>query len=206
MNICIFASGTGSNFKALVESAEAGYLTSRISLLITNNSNSGAAGIAAKHGIDCVHISRQKFPEISEAEYADLFSKELESRAIDFIALCGYMKPVLPSVLSKYKDRIVNVHPALIPSFSGKGMFGMHIHKAVIQSGVKVTGLTIHFVDGEYDSGRIIFQKCCDVLADDDAESLCERVKRLEHRYYPEIIKMFEEGRVRISPDKVNIV
>ena len=203
MNICVFASGAGSNFNAILRSAEGGFLTSEVSLLITNNSGSGAAQIALDQGVECLHLSRKKFPELSETEYSNFFLNELTSRGIDFIVLCGYMKMVERDVTEHFRNRIINIHPALLPSFGGKGMFGINVHKAVIESGVKVSGITIHFVDGEYDTGRIIFQKCCEVKDDDNEISLEARIRKLEHMHYPEVIKKFEEGEVTVVGRRV---
>lgn len=197
MNICVFASGTGSNFRALIDSAEAGHISSKISLLITNNSDCGAAVIAAERGIECLHISKRK-SDLSDNDYGRLFTEALEQRQIDFIALCGYMKMVEPAVTEKFRNRIINIHPALLPSFGGKGMYGINVHRAVIESGAKVSGITIHFVDGSYDTGRILFQKCVEVEPDDTEYTLEEKVKKLEHRYYPEAIKSIEEGRMAL--------
>lgn len=205
MNICVLASGAGSNFRELVRSSENGLITSQISLLITNNSDSGAGFIAKDHGVECLHISRKKFSMLSDGEYSSMFLHELISRKIDFITLCGYMKRVPENVLGHFRNRIINIHPALLPSFGGKGMYGMNVHEAVIRSGVKVSGITIHFVDGDYDLGRIIFQKCCEVSDDDDASSLSEKVKKLEHQYYPLVVRKFEEGKVIIAGDRVTL-
>ncbi len=95
-------------------------------------------------------------------------------------------------VLKKYKNKIINIHPALLPSFGGKGMYGINVHKAVIASGVKVSGITVHFVNENYDEGKIIFQKCCEVKSDDDELSLQKKILKLEHKYYTQVIKMFE--------------
>lgn len=205
MNICVLASGAGSNFRELVRSSENGLITSQISLLITNNSDSGASIIAKDHGVECLHISRKKFCTISDDEFSAMFLHELVSRKIDFITLCGYMKRVPQTVLEHFRNRIINIHPALLPSFGGKGMYGINVHEAVIRSGVKVSGITIHFVDGDYDLGRIIFQKCCEVSDDDDAFSLSEKVKKLEHQYYPVIVRKFEEGSVSFAGDRVTV-
>lgn len=190
----MFASGTGSNFKAIVDASNDKYLSSRVSLLISNNSDCGAAEIARKNNIDFVHISRKVYPNLSETEYSQLFIKALEDHDIDLIVLAGYMKLIVPEVLKKYKGRIINIHPALLPAFGGKGMYGLNVHKAVIESGEKKTGITIHYVDENYDDGEIIFQECIDVDENGDAESLQKKVLKLEHKYYPEIIKRIEEG------------
>ncbi len=205
MNICIFASGAGSNFNAILRSAEDGYLSSKISLLITNNSGSGAAQIALKNGVECLHISRKKFAQLDDTEYSDMILNELTSRGIEFVVLCGYMKMIENSVTEHFKDSIINIHPALLPSFGGKGMFGINVHKAVIDSGVKVSGITIHFVDGGYDTGRIIFQKCCEVYDSDDEFTLDERIRKMEHTYYPEVIRKFEEGKIIVDDNKIQV-
>lgn len=194
MKICIFASGQGSNFQAIVDAINKKYLKSEISLLITNNSGCGAVDIAVKNKIPFVHISRTNFPDLTDETYSDKFSENLREFKIDFIVLAGYMKMIEKSVLKDFHNRIVNIHPALLPSFGGKGMYGINVHKAVIESGVKVSGVTVHFVDEHYDKGKIIFQKCCDVLNEDDEFSLQEKIKKMEHRYYPEVIRMVEDG------------
>jgi len=113
------------------------------------------------------------------------------------------MKMVEPDVTEHFRNRIINIHPALLPSFGGKGMFGINVHRAVIENGVKVSGITVHFVDNEYDTGRIIFQKCCEVKDDDDEITLEAKIRKLEHMHYPEVIKKFEEGKVLVVGKRV---
>ncbi len=206
VNICIFASGAGSNFHSILRAANKGFLSSRISLLITNNSSSGAAIIARENGVECLHISKRNFAGLNEQEFASVFTESLSKRGIDFIALCGYMKPVPDEVLSDFKDKIINIHPALLPSFGGKGMYGINVHKAVIDSGVKVSGITVHFVDGVYDTGRIIFQKCCNVKPDDNEFTLEAKIKELEHEWYPQVIREFELGNIELVNGKAAIM
>lgn len=203
MNICVFASGAGTNFKAILDSQKKGYLSSKVALLITNNSGCGAVDLAKENDVDYLHVSKKIFPALSEKEYSNIFLTALEKYKIDFIVLAGYMKIIEPGVIKIFKNRIINIHPALLPSFGGKGMFGINVHRAVIASGVKVSGVTIHFVDENYDKGKIIFQKCCVVESDDDEVSLQKKILKMEHRYYPEIIKKFEEGKVDIENGKV---
>ncbi|MBL8008874.1 MAG: phosphoribosylglycinamide formyltransferase, partial [Ignavibacteria bacterium] len=137
MNICVFASGAGSNFKAILDSIKKGVLRSRVCLLITNNPDCGAVKIAEKYKINHLTLNKKLFPELSEKEYSDKFLYALKKYEIDFIVLAGYMKMIRPEVLRKYKNKIINIHPALLPSFGGKGMYGINVHKAVIASGVK---------------------------------------------------------------------
>ncbi|MCX7833079.1 MAG: phosphoribosylglycinamide formyltransferase [Ignavibacteria bacterium] len=193
LNISIFASGTGSNFEAILKAKKKGLIKSTIALLITNNSQCGAVEIARKNSIDVVHISRKVYPELSEEKYTEIFLNVLKTYNIDFIVLAGYMKLLPPSLVDEYENRIINIHPALLPSFGGKGMYGINVHRAVLESGVKVTGITIHFVNKEYDKGRIIFQKCVEIYPDDDEYSLQKRVLKYEHKYYPLIISELEK-------------
>ena len=199
MNICVFASGAGSNFKAILDSIKKGYLKSKVCLLITNNPDCGAVKIAGKNKIDHLSINKKLFAELTEKEYSDIFLNALKKYKIEFIVLAGYMKIIRPEVLRKYRNKIINIHPALLPSFGGKGMYGINVHKAVIASGVKVSGITVHFVNENYDEGKIIFQKCCEVKTADDEISLQKRVLRMEHKYYPRVIKSIEDLEFGIS-------
>lgn len=193
MNICIFASGSGTNFKALIEAKKSGIIKSDISLLITNNSDCGAVSIAKENQIPYFHISRKVFPDCSEEEYARIFLDKLEEHKINFIALAGYMKMIDAQVIRKYPDRIINIHPALLPAFGGKGMYGMNVHKAVIEAGVTESGVTIHYVNENYDDGKIILQEKVKVTPDDTAETLQKKVLRLEHKCYAMAIRIIEK-------------
>lgn len=205
MNICIFASGSGTNFKAILEAKESGYLESDILLLITNNSHCPAVEIAKENNVDYCHISRGIFPDLSNKDYSKKFVDSLRMHNIDFIVLAGYMQMIPNEVIQNFENRIINIHPAVLPLFGGKGMYGVNVHKSVIASGMRVTGITIHFVDKNYDEGKIIFQKCINVDFDDDEFSLQKKVHRLEHKYYSEIIKLFEEQRIEIINGKVRV-
>lgn len=190
----MFASGGGSNFRALLEAKKENYLKSEFKLLITNNSNCGAINIAKEFGIDSYHISKKVFPALNESEYEKLFVDILDEYKIDFILLAGYMKMIDLEVIKKFRNKIINIHPALLPAFGGKGMYGMNVHKSVIESGVKVSGITIHIVDEHYDNGRILLQKKITVDEDDNEFSLQKKVLVLEHQYYKEVVKGIEEG------------
>ncbi len=199
MNICVFASGGGSNFKSILEARRDNFLNSDIRLLITNNSNCGAVHIAREFGVPVCHISRKVYPGLSDGEYAKLFLDKLVENEIDLIVLAGYMKIVEPEVVRKFSNRILNIHPALLPDFGGKGMYGINVHKAVIESGIKISGLTIHLIDEVYDRGRILFQKSVKVEDDDDEFSLQKKILHFEHKYYPFIIKKIEEGEIGLD-------
>ncbi|MBV6479739.1 MAG: Phosphoribosylglycinamide formyltransferase [Ignavibacteria bacterium] len=203
MKICVFASGTGTNFKAIIDSIKKGYLRSKINLLISNNPNCNAVKIAASHGINFEIISNQLYKTIPQKELARIFLKILKKHKSDFIVLAGFMKFIPVEVVNKFRNKIINIHPALLPLFGGKGMFGINVHRAVIKSGVKVSGITIHFVNEIYDEGRIIFQKCCNVTSNDDEFTLQKKIQKLEHKYYPDIIKKFEDRKIKVREDKV---
>ena len=199
MNICIFASGGGSNFNAILRAHNKGIIKSDILLLITNNSNCNAVKIAERNNIEVFHISRKLFPEIDDVEYSNKFIFKLEEKKIDFIVLAGYMKLLESSVIKKYNNKIINIHPALLPSFGGKGMYGINVHKAVLEAGVKITGITVHLVNENYDNGKILFQKAVKVNGDDTCISLQKRVLKSEHKYYPFVISQIEQNKINLS-------
>lgn len=192
----MFASGGGSNFRALLEAKKENYLKSEFKLLITNNSNCGAVYIAKEFGIDSYHISKKVFPALNELEYEKLFVDILDEYKIDLILLAGYMKMIDLEVIKKYKNKIINIHPALLPAFGGKGMYGMNVHKSVIESGVKESGITIHVVDEHYDNGRILLQKKVAIEENDNEFTLQKKVLVLEHKYYKKVVKDIEEGKI----------
>lgn len=194
MKICVFASGTGTNFRSILESRRKNEIDSDVELLITNNSVCGAAQIARKEGIEVIHISRKVFPDLSSLDYSNLFISALKKHNIDLIVLAGYMKMLPREVVSQYKGRIINIHPALLPKYGGQGMFGINVHRAVIDSGDKETGVTVHYVDENYDEGEIIYREKISVNENDTPESLMERVKEIEHKVYPKVIKNLEKS------------
>ncbi len=203
MNIAVFASGRGSNLMAILNAIKEGKLNAKISVVISNNSNAGALEIARANGIDALHISRKQFS--SDEEYVQKILNELKSRNVELIVLAGYMKKIPSEIIKEYPNRILNIHPALLPSFGGQGMYGLNVHKAVIESGVKITGVTVHIVDEEYDHGPIVMQKAIEVRDDDTPETLAERVLKVEHEIYPQAIKLFVEGKIKVSGRKVII-
>jgi phosphoribosylglycinamide formyltransferase 1 len=193
LNICIFASGSGTNFRAIIEAKKSGIIKSNISLLITNNSDCGAVNIAVENNILFFHISRKVFPNCTDEEYSQIFLDKLEEYKIDLIVLAGYMKMIDAGIIRKFHNRIINIHPALLPAFGGKGMYGMNVHKAVIEAGVKESGVTIHYVNENYDDGKIILQEKVEVTPDDTAETLQKKVLKLEHRCYAMAIGILEK-------------
>ena len=189
LRIAVFASGTGSNFKIIVKAIEQGELYAEIAGLISNNPDAGALEFARSRGIPAENINEKLFPRKNELETAIL--NTLESWRANFILLAGYMKKISPEIIEKFNNRILNIHPALLPAFGGKGMYGLNVHEAVIRSGAKISGVTVHIVNNEYDAGPIVLQRAIPVLEDDTPESLQKRVLKEEHKIYKEAIKLF---------------
>lgn len=201
MNIAVFASGRGSNFQAILNAIHEGRLPARVALLLSNNSTAGAMEVARSHHIPAVHLSQKQFPD--EAQYVGTMLDVLRSHDIDLVALAGYMKFVPPRVIAQYRNKIVNVHPALLPAFGGAGMYGIHVHEAVLASGAKTSGATVHIVDEEYDKGPVVMQKTVDVLPDDTPETLAARVLAVEHEIYPKALAAFARNQVHIEGRRV---
>jgi len=197
MNIAVFASGRGSNFQAILDAIHGGRLPASISLVVSNNSSAGALEIARAAGIPALHRSLRQFP--TQESFDDDLLATLESHRVDLIALAGYMKRLSPRIISRFRNRIVNIHPALLPAFGGPGMYGVHVHEAVLPSGAKISGVTVHVVDEEYDHGFILAQETVRVEPGDTPESLASRVLTLEHDLYPRVLAAFAENRVRIE-------
>ncbi len=200
LNLVVLASGGGTNLQAIIDNIEAGKLDAQIKAVISNNSKSGALERARNHKIPDIHLSQKQFA--TPDEFDQKLLSVLKEKETDLVVLAGYMKMISPTVIREYKNRIINIHPALLPSFGGKGMYGIHVHEAVIGSGVKVTGVTVHTVDEVYDHGPILFQKCVPVLADDTPESLQQRVLPHEHEAYSKVIQLFAEGKIEIKDNK----
>lgn len=203
LNLVVLASGGGTNLQAIIDNVEAGKLDAQIKAVISNNSKSGALERARNHNIPAIHLSHKQFANPEEFDRKLL--SILKENDTDLVILAGYMKMLSPTVVRAYKNKILNIHPALLPSFGGKEMYGIHVHEAVIDSGVKVTGVTVHLVDEIYDHGAIIVQKCVPVLSDDTPETLQQRVLPQEHELYSEAIQLFAEERVEIKDNKAYI-
>ena len=192
--IAIFASGRGSNFKAIFKKIISGEIPAEIWLVVSNNSNCGAINFSVSNGIETLIINDTLIPDINEQR--DILLNKLHQKEIDFLILAGYIKMVPGRVITEYHQKIINIHPSLLPKFGGKGYYGMKVHEAVIQSGIEETGVSVHFVDEHYDHGPVVANKKVQVLKSDTAESLAERVLKIEHDLYPEIVKALCENRI----------
>ena len=199
MNIAVLVSGRGSNLQAMIDSIENGYLKARISVVVSDVGGAYALERARKHRIEAVFVNPEKYSS------KDLYEKQvlavLKEHNADLILLAGYMKILGKTLLLAYKDRILNIHPALLPAFAG-----LHAQKQAFDYGVKVAGCTVHFVDEKLDGGAIILQRCVEVRENDTDETLADRILEQEHKIYPEAVKLFVENRLRIEGRKVKIL
>ena len=192
--IAVFVSGGGSNFKAIHHQIQKREIPGEIVLVISNNPNCGAIEYANENSIPIFIINAAQYPN---PHTRDEFLIETCLKAeIDLICLAGYMKMLPPAFVKQYENKILNIHPGLLPEFGGKGFFGMRVHEAVINSGKRESGATVHFVDEIYDHGPIILQKKVEVLETDTAESLAARILKLEHELFPEVVKAFCENKI----------
>ncbi len=201
MNIAVFASGGGSNFQALIDKVKSGELDATLCVCIGNNGSAAAFERAKKNGIPVRHISPSHFS--TEQAYVDELLGELSKYDTDLIVLAGYMKKIPSPIIAAYRNRIVNIHPGLLPSFGGKGMYGEKVHQAVLDYGAKISGITVHFVDEEYDHGPIILQASTDVLDTDDAHTLAQRVLQLEHANLWKVCRAIGKGAITVKGRKV---
>lgn len=193
-NIAFFASHGGSNMQAIIDEIERGKLVSVPALLITNNSKSGAVTRAINHNIPTYHISNVTHP--NDHDRIQFLIHLFDKYQIDLVVLAGYMKKLHDDIIQKVSGKVLNIHPALLPDFGGEGMYGMNVHKAVIESGAAKSGATVHFVNSEYDRGKIILQESIEVSPDDNPESLAAKVLMIEHKIYPQAISMLENEEI----------
>lgn len=197
-NIAVFASGNGSNFQAIVNSAKSGRIKARLKLLVCDNPKAYVLERARKSGIKTLLVERNNYA--SKREFEDAIIKSLKEEKMDLIVLAGFMRILSVDFIRQYKGRILNVHPALLPSFKGA-----HAIKDAFDYGAKITGVTVHFVDEEVDHGPIILQEAVRVNPRDTLEKLEKRIHKAEHRIYPEAIQLYIRGKLRIEGRKVRI-
>lgn len=196
--IAVFASGFGSNLQALIDSGS-NYLGGDIVLVFSNNKDSYALKRARKHKINTFFIDFKKFK--SRNQYDIKLAELMKKEEIDLIVLAGYMLMLSPKFIEEFKNKIINIHPALLPSFKGT-----HAIKDAFEYGVKITGVSVHFVDEKMDSGPIIMQEAVRIEEEDTIESLEEKIHKIEHKIYPTAVKYFCEHRLKIEGRKVRII
>ena len=202
--IAVFVSGGGSNFKAIHRQIIQGNILGKIVMVFSNNPNCGAIKFAEENSIPIFIVNVARYPN---AHTRDEFLLETCLKAeIDLICLAGFMKMLPQNIVKQYEYRILNIHPGLLPEFGGKGFYGTRVHEAVINTGKRESGATVHFVDEIYDHGPIILQKKVEVMETDTPESLAARVLKLEHELFPEVVKAFCENKIIMENNKPKIL
>lgn len=206
LNIAVFVSGGGTNLQALIDAQDRGEIKNgKITFVLASNENAYALERAKKAGIDTAVVSRKQYE--SKADYDKAVLKTLDGRDIDLIVLAGFLSILGEDLVSKYNNRIINVHPSLIPLFCGDGFYGKKVHKVVLDSGMKVTGATVHFVNEITDGGAIILQKAVPIEQGDNEDILQYRVMRqAEWEILPKAVSLFCEGRIKINGNKTEII
>jgi phosphoribosylglycinamide formyltransferase 1 len=196
LHLGFFASGRGTNMQAVIDACHTGILDAKVCLVISNNSESEALARARREDIPSYHLSSKTHPELAQLDDAILFA--LRQEQVDLVILAGYMKKLGDKTLAAYQGRVINIHPALLPKYGGMGMYGMHVHEAVIAAGDRETGVTIHLVDREYDHGDILAQCRLPVLEGDTTVTLAERVLGKEHAFLVETLRRIVIGDIAL--------
>ncbi|MBO5027648.1 MAG: phosphoribosylglycinamide formyltransferase [Clostridia bacterium] len=191
--IAVFASGGGTDFQSVIDANEREQFC-KIEYLVASKPDIGAIDRANRHGINALVYDKAKYQD-KDAFYADVV-KTLKSAGVEYIVLAGWLLVVPASFIKEFENAIINIHPSLIPSFCGMGYYGLRVHKAAIEYGVKLSGATVHFVEADVDGGAIIMQRSVPVMADDTPESLQTRILQEEHSMLPECVKLLCEGRI----------
>lgn len=205
LKIAVLVSGGGTNLQAVMDAIDDQTITNtKIEVVISNNKNAYALERAAKKGIPNLCISPKDFAD--RAEFNRVFLEKLNSYHVDLVVLAGFLVVIPPEMIAEYKNKIINIHPSLIPSFCGTGYYGLKVHEGVLERGVKVTGATVHFVDEGTDTGPIILQKAVEVQSDDTPEMLQRRVmEEAEWKILPQAIDLIANDRVVVEDHKTRI-
>ncbi len=194
--IAVLISGRGSNFIAIQQRIEAGSLPARIACVISSRADAPGLAFATERGIPTLVMPGKEQPE---AKIATFLLETFRKYDVALVVLAGFLRKIPRAVVEEWPDRIINIHPALLPSFGGKGMYGRRVHEAVLAYGCKVSGATVHLVSAEYDTGPPVLQRCVPVYDDDTPETLAARVLQVEHELLPEAVALFARGQVVVS-------
>ncbi|HSB52248.1 MAG TPA: phosphoribosylglycinamide formyltransferase [Dissulfurispiraceae bacterium] len=198
LKLGVLASGRGSNFQSIIDEIETGNLKAAVSLLVVDNQKAYAIDRAKKHQIEHLFMNPKDFA--GKDAFFEAIAAELQRRSVELVILAGFMRIVRKPLIDAFPNRVMNIHPALLPAFPG-----LHGQKQAVDYGARISGCTVHFVDEGMDTGPVIIQAAVPVSPDDTEESLSERILRMEHRIYPEAIRLYAEGRLRMEGRTVKI-
>lgn len=203
VRIGVLISGGGTNLQALIDNIEKGLINGEIVVVISDKKGVYGLERARKHGIRAIEIDKRDYAD--KNVFMKAIIKELENHDVELVVLAGFLSILSQDFIERYRNRIMNIHPSLIPAFCGKGYYGQRVHKAVLEYGAKISGATVHFVDEGADTGPIILQEAVNVEEDDTPESLAARVLNVEHKLLPQAVKLYCEGKLIIEGRKVRI-
>ncbi len=202
VKIAVLVSGSGSNLQTIIDHIEDDKIKGEIALVVSNRSKAFGLERAKNHNIEGVFLSGKG---LNDEEYNRELVKILKDRDVELVVLAGYLKIISPYFVEEFRNRIINIHPSLIPSFCGKGYYGLKVHEAAVEYGVKISGATVHFVNEEADNGPIIIQKTVEVDFEDTAETLQKKVLKVEHEILPEAVRLFCDKKLSVRGRKVQI-
>lgn len=203
VKIAVLISGSGTNLQSLIDNVENGNINGEIAVVISNKKDAYGLERARQHNIAALYVRQKDYQNFEDFNYEII--RQLKDHQVDLVVLAGYLKILTPNFIEEYRNRIINVHPSLIPAFCGKGYYGGKVHQEVINYGVKLSGATVHFVDEGADTGPIIIQESVEVSHEDTAETLQDKVLKIEHKILPLAVKYFCQGRLHIEGRKVKI-
>lgn len=204
VKIGVLISGGGTNLQAIIDNTENGTINGTINLIISNRKDAYGLERGKKAGIESIYISPKDFNNMDK--YNLRLIKEFKDRDVDLIVLAGYLKILSPEFIREFKNRIINIHPSLIPSFCGDGYYGERVHQGVLDYGCKVTGATVHLVDEGTDTGPIILQRCVDISEDETVQSLQGKVLVVEHEILVKAVKLYCDGKITVKGKHVKIL
>jgi phosphoribosylglycinamide formyltransferase 1 len=202
LRLAVLLSGGGTTLQNLLDHIADGRLDAEVAVVLSSRADAYGLERARAAGIPAVTVARKAHPDVQS--FNDAAHAALEAYGAELVVLAGFLSLFQPR--ARYASRVLNIHPALIPSFCGEGFYGHRVHEAVLASGVKVSGCTVHFADDQYDRGPIILQGCVPVLDDDTPDTLATRVLALEHELYPRAVQLFAEGRLRVEGRRVRVL
>jgi phosphoribosylglycinamide formyltransferase-1 len=201
INLAVLVSGSGTTLQNLIDLIRAGALDARINLVVGSRADLLGVQRAIDAGLETAVVDRKQFPDVPS--FSRAVFQQIDRARVDLVCLAGWL--CLLEIPRQYEGRVMNIHPALLPKFGGRGMYGRRVHQAVLEDGAKVSGCTVHFVDAEYDAGPIILRRTCQVQPNDTPESLATRVFEQEKLAYPEAIRLFAQGRLKIEGRTVRV-